>query len=347
MTFLAKRDGDLVPRIVSDVTGWGEHPDGTFDFNTGAMARVAGSDWYALEARVAPGARIEYLIAYGAGDYRLDPHNARPGLEQPPASEFVMPEYVPPEESADLPVAGGRPGRRGPPSRAPRSGGRAAGVYTPPGYRRDGTYPLAVFPDRPSGPVPRVLDWLIARGAIEPIVAVFAETDVRGAASFPAEEMRAFLTRELPAWLAPRYGVTRSADQRAIIGISFSAKDALDAALAPAGTFGRLGMLIPGRRITRTDIDSNRLAASPPPASCHPGRPVRQREPRDGTRRAAGARGRRPSRVLHGGARGPHAENVAQPLARGACQPLRAPERRRAAMTVGPRQPHIRTIATI
>ena len=255
VTFLARRDGDRVPRIVSDVTGWGEHLDGTFDFNAGAMTPVGGSDWYALETRVAPGARIEYLIAYGAGDYRLDPHNARPGLEQPPASEFVMPEYVPPEEFSGRPVsAAGRVAETVFDSNALGRECRLA-VYTPPGYRRDGAYPLAVFPDRPSGPVPRVLDWLIARGAIEPIVAVFAETYVRGAASVPAEEMRAFLTRELPAWLAPRYGVTRSADRRAIIGISFSAKDALDAALAPAGTFGRLGMLIPGRRITRTDID--------------------------------------------------------------------------------------------
>jgi enterochelin esterase-like enzyme len=71
--------------------------------------------------------------------------------------------------------------------------------------------------------------------------------------------MRTFLNNELPTWMASRYGVSRSAAARAVIGISFGAKDALDAALSsggePAG-FGRLGLLIPGRRIGRVDIDA-------------------------------------------------------------------------------------------
>lgn len=44
VTFLARRDGDRVPRIVSDVTGWGERLDGTFDLEAGTMMRVEGTD---------------------------------------------------------------------------------------------------------------------------------------------------------------------------------------------------------------------------------------------------------------------------------------------------------------
>ena len=44
VTFLAKNAGGLVPRVVSDVTGWGEHIDGTFDFTAGTMARVGDTD---------------------------------------------------------------------------------------------------------------------------------------------------------------------------------------------------------------------------------------------------------------------------------------------------------------
>jgi hypothetical protein len=59
--------------------------------------------------------------------------------------------------------------------------------------------------------------------------------------------------------MASRYGVSRSAGKRAIIGTSFGAKDALDAAFSSGGAaegLGRLGLLIPGRRIGRADIDA-------------------------------------------------------------------------------------------
>ena len=51
VTFLAKREGGQAPRIVSDVTGWGEHIDGTFDFTAGTMARVGATDWYCPSGR--------------------------------------------------------------------------------------------------------------------------------------------------------------------------------------------------------------------------------------------------------------------------------------------------------
>lgn len=252
-TFLAQESGGQAPRIVSDVTGWGEHTDGTFDFTVGAMRRIGATGWYSLEAAVAPRARVEYLIAYSAADYRLDPHNRRPALTEPAASEFVVPGYEPPQEFANPPAlpAGlvvdttfesqtlGRPCQ--------------VAVYTPPGYRRDEEYPLAVFVDLAAGPVPRVLDWLITRRTIEPIVAAFLQPGDRGNLEAGAQ-LSSLLPGELLEWLALRYGVARGADGRAVIGISFSAKDALEAALAPTNRFGRLGLLVPGRRISRADI---------------------------------------------------------------------------------------------
>ncbi len=67
VTFLAQESGGQAPRIVSDVTGWGERIDGTFDFTTGRMRRIGATDWYSLEAAVAPRARIEYLIRVRPG----------------------------------------------------------------------------------------------------------------------------------------------------------------------------------------------------------------------------------------------------------------------------------------
>jgi hypothetical protein len=68
--------------------------------------------------------------------------------------------------------------------------------------------------------------------------------------------MRAFLNEEAPTWLAARYGVTPPGDGWAVLAISYGAKDALDAALAPAGTYVRLGLLIPGRRLTSSDLEA-------------------------------------------------------------------------------------------
>jgi len=273
VTFLAKRNGGLVPRIVSDVTGWGESTDGTFDFTAGTMARVGRTEWYALQTNVAPRARIEYLIAYGLADYRLDPHNPRqaagPQLGGLQASEFVMPGYRPPQEFADPP--GSPAGRITETTIESRvcCGSYRIIVYTPSGYRDDGNYPMAVFLDLRSGQVSRVLDWLTAHQLIEPIVAVFVGPKA-GDHQHPAgAQLLTFLTDELPTWMASHYGVSRNAGKRAIIGISFGAKDALDAAISSGGPsntatasggqidpFDGLGLLIPGRRIGRADIDA-------------------------------------------------------------------------------------------
>jgi enterochelin esterase-like enzyme len=260
VTFLARRIGGHVPRIVSDVTGWGEHADGTFDFTAGTMTRVGDTDWYSLEANVVPRARIEYLIAYGETDYRLDPHNPRqadgPQLGGLPASEFVMPGYLPPQEFTSPPVpAAGQTTEATIESRVLRRSCRLI-VYTPSGYRHDGNYPVAVFLDARSGQVARVLDWLTAHRAIEPIVVVFVDPASPGSHDPAGGPMDTFLTGEVLPWVASRYGITRSAGRRAVIGISFGAKDALDAALAPTGAFDNVGLLIPGRRIGPADIES-------------------------------------------------------------------------------------------
>jgi enterochelin esterase-like enzyme len=264
VTFLVKSSGGRVPRIVSDVTGWGENAvENTFDVTAGTMMRVGSSDWYRLDAQVASGARIEYLIVQGHTDYRADPHNPRRAAFHggDPVSEFVAPDYVPPQEFAEAAaVPAGATTEAVIDSRA-LGGPRRVTVYTPPGYRRDGTYPVAVFHAgwgvTDGGEMTRLVDWLIANRAIEPTVAVFLESHRPGDPDFHAgEPMRAFLNREVPAWLTARFGVTKSANERAMLAISFGAKDALDAVLDPDGAYGRLGLLIPGRRLGRADLDA-------------------------------------------------------------------------------------------
>jgi enterochelin esterase-like enzyme len=260
MTFYAKRDGTEVPRVVSDVTGWGERADGTFDFNTGRMTRVGMTDWYSLATVIEPDARIEYLIAHGPSAYRLDPHNPRRVTRVAgPASEVVGPRYVFPQEFADPPTdPAGAITDTFLPSKAIGSPRRVI-IYTPPGYRTDRTYPLAVFHDGDlvvnTGHAPRVIDWLIAHRLIEPIVVVFVEPQSRATDFRRGAPMRTFVVDELLPWIAERFRVTPDANARAIIGISAGARGALDAAAAST-TFGRLGMLIPA-------LDAEDIAAVP------------------------------------------------------------------------------------
>lgn len=251
--FLARRLGGPAPRLVSDVTGWGEHIDGTFDFAAGTMTRVGATDWYSLQATVARGARIEYQIAFGQTDYRLDPHNPHrsegPSFGGAVASEFVTPGYEPPQEFEDP-----RPSPAGMVSEAALESPCRTMIYTPAGDGRTGDYPVAVFLDLRTDPIARVLDWLIARRDIPPIVAAFVGEKSHGDESCSGVPMAEFVTGPLLTWLRSRRGADGSAGTHAILAISYGAKDALEIVLRNPGAFRRLGLLIPGRRINRADI---------------------------------------------------------------------------------------------
>lgn len=249
ITFYAEGDPSAPPRIVSDLTGWGERADGTFDFSVGKMRQIPGTKWFSLSARADKSARIEYLIAYGAGDYRLDPRNPRKvtrvGGE---ASEVVMPAYVTPPEFDEPHVE-----PRGKVTEADVKGlfvgQRHVIVYTPPGYDPARRYRLAVFHDGAlivnSGEAPRVLDWLIAHDMIQPVVAVFVDPVSRTDDYRRAAPMRDFVATELMSWIGARYSVTPLAADHSIIGVSASARGAVDAMASYPGVFGKCGLMIP------------------------------------------------------------------------------------------------------
>lgn len=263
VTFLARRIDGRVPRVVSDVTGWGEHVDGTFDFGIGVMTQVEQTEWYALQATVAPRARIEYQIAYAPGDYRLDPHNPRqsdgPRRKGARASEFVMPGYTPPPDLADTPtVPQGSITSAIVGSRSDGGSWRVV-MYLPPDHRAERTYPLAVFLDLRADLLAPILDRMIARRAIPPIVAAFVGPVAFTSGHAAEAATHTFLIDDLPAWMSARDGRGVGVGPRAILGISFGAKDALDVALASAESshpFNGVGLLIPGRRIDRAAIDA-------------------------------------------------------------------------------------------
>ena len=269
VTFLVRSPGGQTPRIVSDVTGWGESPDDSFfDLTIGNTTRVGATDWYSLETRVAPRARIEYLVVHGETDYRVDPNNPRRAWSRGghDISEFVTPDWVPPPELTGPHETLEGTTVEGTINSHALGKPRRVLVYLPPGYRDDGAYPVAVFHSgwgvARDGQAPRVLDWLITRREIEPLVGLFLEAYLPGDPdTHEGSQLRSFLTEEAPAWLVSRYAGTAQTDRWAVLAISYGAQDALDAALAPAQAYGRLGLLIPGRRLTPADLEA--FAAQP------------------------------------------------------------------------------------
>jgi enterochelin esterase-like enzyme len=262
VTFLVQSTVGPTPRIVSDVTGWGESPDDSrFDVTIGSMTRVGTTAWYQLTTQVAPCSRVEYLVVYGETDYRVDPHNPRlawsPGGHA--VSEFVTADYEPPRELTDSATSPeGRMIEATLQSHA-LGGPRGMLVYLPPGYRDDGHYPVAVFHSGGSvvreGQAKRVLDWMIAQREIEPIVGLFLDSYIAGDPdNHEGPPFRAFLAEEAPEWLASRYSVSTAANDWVVLAKSYGAQDALDAALASAQTYGGVGLLIPGRRLTTSDL---------------------------------------------------------------------------------------------
>jgi len=255
VTFLARAEGGQAPRVVSDVTGWGEHLDGTFDFAAGTMAAVGETEWFFLRAPVVANARIEYRIAYGQTDYRFDPHNPRrsagPTFGGAEASEFVTPGYTPPEE-----FEGPRPSPAGSVSEAALEGPCRTLVYTPPGPAETDGLPVAVFLDLRTDPISRVLDWLIGHGRIPPVVAAFVGPHKRGDEACSTEGVRPFVAGPLLQWLRTTHGVSGRAEDHAVLAVSYVAKDALEIAVDEPDAFTRVGLLIPGRRITRPDLEA-------------------------------------------------------------------------------------------
>ena len=156
-------------------------------------------------------------IAYGQTDYRLDPHNQRrsagPEFGGAPASEFVTSGYQPPQEFEGPP-----PSPAGTVSESAIDGPCKVLVYAPPGHARSGAYPTAIILDLRSGPASRVLDYLIARGDIPPIVAAFVGPKAFGDERCSGAALAEFVSGPLLAQLGSRYGAAGRAESRAILG---------------------------------------------------------------------------------------------------------------------------------
>jgi enterochelin esterase-like enzyme len=249
LIFLAQDVNGAAPRVVGDFNRWASTPQG-YDATIGTMTRIDGTNWSFLEGAAYTNARLEYTLLYEK-EARPDPLNPR--LVQAyagPRSEARMPFWVKqPELDEPAPVPAGELIAETLTSRA-LGGSRRVWFYLPPGYK-DSTdlYPVVYILDGGNYiekmDVPRVLDRLVARKAIPPVVAVFSEPVDRMEEYSRNPKWRAFVSTELVPMVDKRFRTFPAPDHRAIFGSSLAAYGAIDLSVEYPSLFGLCAAIAP------------------------------------------------------------------------------------------------------
>lgn len=231
------------------------------------MTRLAGTDVWYRTLSVRRGARFAYQLspndplvfdsrsnAQRSATVQADPLNPHRWFDGPGASKFEYSSMV------ELPDAKPQPyihKRDGVPTgnvekkhikSALLKNERDLSVYTPPGYRRDGTpYHLLVVFDEGAYltrvPTPVILDNLLAEKKIPPMVAVLIANpsqDTRTRELPPNPDFADFLNNELVPWIRANYHVTTDPHQVVVAGSSFGGIASVYVGFRHPETFGNI-----------------------------------------------------------------------------------------------------------
>ena len=250
LLFLARQRDGAVPRVVGDFNGWAATPQG-YDASIGKMTPVEGTSFSFLEGTSYTNARVEYVFLFDT-EAVTDPLNTRVVQAfSGPRSEVRMPFWVaqPEVDDADTVPAGELIAEQ----IHSRSLGatRRVWFYLPPGYSTGGDtlFPVVYVLDGGNYvekmDVPRVLDRLIARKAIPPVIAVFAEPAERQEEYSRNPRWRSFLAGELVPLVDKRFRTFSAPDHRIIFGSSLGGYGAIDLAVEFPSVFGLCAAIAP------------------------------------------------------------------------------------------------------
>jgi enterochelin esterase-like enzyme len=249
LVFLARTRDGIPPRVVGDFNGWANTAEG-YDVTVGEMEPIDGTDWWWLQGEAYTNARLEYVLLYDREPIP-DPLNPRTITSIVGArSEIRMPFWQPhPELDEDTPVPSGEV-RAERVTSAALGGERRVWVYLPPGYEAAGALlPVVFVLDGGTWAidmrVPLILDRLIARSAIPPVIAVFVEPQDRQEEYSRNDAWRRFMTAELVPWVDGRYRTFPSPDRRVVLGSALSAYAAVDLAIEAPAVFGAVAAIAP------------------------------------------------------------------------------------------------------
>jgi enterochelin esterase-like enzyme len=242
------------PRIVGDFNNWAAGTNG-LDPTVGVPTRIDSTDWSYLESTIYTNARAEYVLLF-ASETRPDPRNPRiVATYAGPRSEVRMPQWVAqPEIDDTTEIPAGTVSAETLASRA-LAGSRRVWFYTPPGYETSQEwYPVVYVLDGGNYVermgTPAILDRLIARKAIAPVVAVFVEPGDRQEEYSRNARWRAFMTSELVPLVDKRFRTFPAPEKRVVLGSSTSAYGAVDLAVEFPGVFGLCAALAPPAQTT-------------------------------------------------------------------------------------------------
>lgn len=247
--FLVQDRGGMTPRVVGDFNNWAAAANG-LDPSVGVPTRIEGTDWSYLEASVYTNARAEYVLLFDT-EAAPDPKNPRTvNAFAGPRSELRMPQWIPqPEVDDTTEVPGGTVVGEAIPSKALGSP-RRVWFYTPPGYETSQAwYPVLYVLDGGNYVermrTPTILDRLIARKAVPPVIAVFVEPGERQEEYSRNARWRAFMATELVPLVDKRFRTFPAPEKRIVLGSSLSAYGAVDLAVEYPAVFGLCAALAP------------------------------------------------------------------------------------------------------
>lgn len=247
--FLVQDRQGVTPRVVGDFNDWAAGANGQ-DPSIGVPTRIEGTDWSYFEASIYTNARAEYVLLFPT-EAAIDPHNPRiVSAFAGPRSELRMPQWVPqPEIDDGTAVPAGTIVAETVTSRA-LGGARRVWFYTPHGYDTTEDWYSVVYILDGANYVermgaPGILDRLIARKVVEPVVAVFVEPAERQEEYSRNPRWRAFMATELVPMVDKRFRSFPAPERRVILGSSLSAYGAVDLAVEYPAVFGLCAALAP------------------------------------------------------------------------------------------------------
>jgi enterochelin esterase family protein len=213
------------------------------------LERLGRNGPFALHLVLPARARMEYTYgvtyADGSEEIRTDPFN--PELAWcpfGPKSVVTTADYVTPSWAIHDPdVARGKLERITLPSAA-MADERTFWIYTPAAAPPEDGYALLFIHDGNdyldySG-ITTVLDNLIARGLIAPVLCVLSKPELRNEEYTCTPHHPAFLVEELQPWVWARYPVTRDRERTGLLGASLGAVASVYTAYCHPERFGRL-----------------------------------------------------------------------------------------------------------
>ena len=216
-----------------------------------SMKRIEGTNFWYFSHRFESDARLDYKFVINGVHWILDPLNPRRiegGYGE--NSELRMPKYVsPPEIEFHPDIPHGSITEMSFNSEI-LGNSRMIAVYTPHQYNRaNESYPVALFHDGLEflslGRANNILDYLIARKRITPLIAVFVPPVDRNAeyAGAQMNSFYSFIVDELLPYIDRIYRTKKQPPDRASIGASSGGNASLWLGLHYPETFGNIAAL--------------------------------------------------------------------------------------------------------